>query len=279
MKRIYSDEIIEKVKNTIIEINYKIPCEVKKYIKSAYEKEKEKYSKKYLKIILENIEIAERNKIPICQDTGLPVLFVEIGMDIKIEKGKYRNLDEIINMGIKEGSKNGYLRNSIVSPIERINTKTNTPAVIHYILNEGDKLKITIIAKGFGSENKSLIKMLNPNEGKKGIENFLIETVKKAGSLPCPPLFIGIGIGGSFEKSAILSKYALTKIGDETSEYRDWEIELINKINRLKIGPSGFGGNITVLDLKIETYPTHIAGLPVAINICCWAHRIGSFEI
>ncbi|MCS7181051.1 MAG: fumarate hydratase, partial [bacterium] len=277
MKIIYSDEIIEKVKNTIIEINYKIPCEVKKYIKSAYEKEKEKYSKKYLKIILENIEIAERNKIPICQDTGLPVLFVEIGMDIKIEKGKYRNLDEIINMGIKEGSKNGYLRNSIVSPIERINTKTNTPAVIHYILNEGDKLKITIIAKGFGSENKSLIKMLNPNEGKKGIENFLIETVKKAGSLPCPPLFIGIGIGGSFEKSAILSKYALTKIGDETSEYRDWEIELINKINRLKIGPSGFGGNITVLDLKIETYPTHIAGLPVAINICCWAHRIGSF--
>ncbi len=279
MKKIYSDQIIEKISETIIEINYKLPKEVKNCIKIAYEKETEKYSKKYLEIILKNIEIAEKNRIPICQDTGLTIVFVEFGMDVKIEKGKYKNLDEIINQGIEIGSKKGFLRNSIVSAIERKNTGTNTPCVIYFFINDNDKLKFTIIAKGFGSENKSRIKMLNPSEGKKGIENFIIETVKKAGSFSCPPLFIGVGIGGSFEKAAVLSKYALSKIGREDSEYNDWEKEILSKINKLKIGPAGFGGNITALDLKIETYPTHIAGLPVAVNLSCWAHRVGSFEI
>lgn len=279
MRKIYSDEIIDRICETIIKINYKLPEEIKRYIKIAYENETEKYSKKYLEIILENIEIAEKNKIPICQDTGLVVVFVEIGIDIKIETGRYKDLTEIINIGIERGSKNGFLRSSVVNPIERENTGTNTPCVIHFILNTGDKLKFTIIAKGFGSENKSRIKMLNPSEGKRGIENFIIETVKKAGSLPCPPLFIGVGIGGSFEKAAILSKYALSRIGKSDSKYRDWEKEILLKINELKIGPSGFGGNFTALDLRIETYPTHIAGLPVAVNLCCWAHRIGSFEI
>ncbi|MFN4226895.1 MAG: fumarate hydratase [Candidatus Ratteibacteria bacterium] len=279
MRKIYSDEIIEKISETIIKINYELPKEIKNYIKTACKNETDKYSKKYLEIILENIEIAEKKRMPICQDTGLPVVFVEMGMDIKIEKGKYKSLEEIINEGIKRGSKKGYLRKSIVSVIERENTGTNTPCVIHFFLNDSDKLKFTIIAKGFGSENKSRIKMLNPSDGKKGIENFIIETVKKAGSFPCPPLFIGVGIGGSFEKAAILSKYALCKIGKEDSKYRDWEKEIIFKINKLRIGPSGFGGDITALDLKIETYPTHIAGLPVAVNLCCWAHRIGSFEI
>jgi fumarate hydratase subunit alpha len=278
MKSIYSEKIIEKIAEKIVEINYQLPEEVVNKIKVAYFKEKEKYSKNYLKIILENIKVAKENKIPICQDTGLTIVFVEIGINVRIELGNYRNLDEIINKGIENGSKKGYLRSSVVSPIERVNTKTNTPGVIHYLLSEGDKFKITIISKGFGSENVSRTKMLNPSEGKEGIEEFIIETVKNAGSLPCPPIFVGVGIGGSFEKSAILSKYALTKIGENT-EYREWEDKIIKRINDLKIGPGGFGGDITVLDLKILTFPTHIAGLPVSVNICCWAHRIGSFEI
>jgi fumarate hydratase subunit alpha len=278
MKSIYSEKIIEKIAEKIVEINYQLPEEVVNKIKEAYFKEKEKYSKNYLKIILENIKVAKENKIPICQDTGLTIVFVEIGINVRIEPGNYRNLDEIINKGIENGSKKGYLRSSVVSPIERVNTKTNTPGVIHYLLSEGDKFKITIISKGFGSENVSRTKMLNPSEGKEGIEEFIIETVKNAGSLPCPPIFVGVGIGGSFEKSAILSKYALTKIGENT-KYREWEDKIIKRINDLKIGPGGFGGDITVLDLKILTFPTHIAGLPVSVNICCWAHRIGSFEI
>jgi fumarate hydratase subunit alpha len=278
MKSIYSEKIIEKIAEKIVEINYQLPEEVINKIKEAYFKEKEKYSKNYLKIILENIKVAKENKIPICQDTGLTIVFVEIGINVRIELGNYRNLDEIINKGIEKGSRKGYLRSSVVSPIERVNTKTNTPGVIHYLLSEGDKFKITIISKGFGSENVSRTKMLNPSEGKEGIEEFIIETVKNAGSLPCPPIFVGVGIGGSFEKSAILSKYALTKIGKNT-EYREWEDKIIKRINSLKIGAGGFGGDITALDLKIETFPTHIAGLPVSVNICCWAHRIGSFEI
>ena len=278
MKNIYSERIIEKIAKKVIEINYQLPKEVENKIEEAYQIEREKYSKKYLGIILENIKVAKENKIPICQDTGLPIVFVEIGINVRIELGNYKNLDEIINKGIEKGSKKGYLRNSIVSPIDRVNTKTNTPAVIHYFLSEGDKFRVTIISKGFGSENVSRIKMLNPSDGKEGIEKFIIETVKNAGSLPCPPVFIGVGIGGSFEKSAILSKYALTKIGEKT-DYNRWENKIIKKINDLKIGPGGFGGDITVLDLKIETFPTHIAGLPVSVNICCWAHRMGSFEI
>ncbi|MCM8804684.1 MAG: fumarate hydratase, partial [Candidatus Omnitrophica bacterium] len=222
MKKIYSEEIIEKIANKIVDINYKLPEKIKRKIEIAYQKEKEKYSKKYLKIILENIEIAEKNKIPICQDTGLTIVFVEIGLDLKIEMGSYKTMDEVINKGIEKGSKMGYLRNSVVTPLERRNTGTNTPSVIHYSLSQQDKLKITIISKGFGSENTSRIKMLNPSVGKEGIEKFIIETVKRSGSLPCPPIFVGVGIGGSFEKAAILSKYALTKIGEENGEYNKW---------------------------------------------------------
>lgn len=278
MRRIYSSQIKENVCEKVIEISYKLPEKVKEYIEFAYENEREKYSKKYLKIILENIEIAEREKIPICQDTGLFIVFVEIGHNVKIELEKYKSLEEVINSGIEEGSKKGYLRNSVVSPLERINTGKNIPGVFHYFLKEGEEFKITLIAKGFGSENTSRIKMLNPTEGKEGIENFIIETVKNAGSLPCPPVFLGVGIGGSFEKAAILSKYALTKI-EEDSELREWEREIVKKINEINIGTGGFGGKITCLDLKILTYPTHIAGLPVAVNICCWAHRMGVIEL
>ncbi|MCM8806648.1 MAG: fumarate hydratase [Candidatus Omnitrophica bacterium] len=280
MKKIYSNEIIERMSEKLIEINYKLPDEIKKYIEDAYFVEKEKYSKKYLKIILENLKYAEKNKIPICQDTGLTIVFVELGGEVNIELGNYKNLVEVISEGVKIGSQKGFLRKSVVDPITRKNTETNTPPIIHFLISEfKEKFKITLISKGFGSENASRIKMLNPTEGKEGIENFIIQTVKESGSLPCPPLFIGVGIGGSFEKSAILSKYALTKIGNENSEYRKWEKKIVEKINKLGIGPGGFGGKITCFDLKIESYPTHIAGLPVAINICCWAHRVGSFEL
>ncbi|MCM8772029.1 MAG: fumarate hydratase [Candidatus Omnitrophica bacterium] len=280
MKKIYSNEIIERMSEKLIEINYKLPDEIKKYIEDAYFVEKEKYSKKYLKIILENLKYAEKNKIPICQDTGLTIVFVELGGEVNIELGNYKNLVEVISEGVKMGSQKGFLRKSVVDPITRKNTETNTPPIIHFLISEfKEKFKITLISKGFGSENASRIKMLNPTEGKEGIENFIIQTVKESGSLPCPPLFIGVGIGGSFEKSAILSKYALTKIGNENSEYRKWEKKIVEKINKLGIGPGGFGGKITCFDLKIESYPTHIAGLPVAINICCWAHRVGSFEL
>ncbi len=278
MKIISYQKIIDLITEKYFEINIKLNQKVKRKIEQTYYEEKNPLAKKYLKVIIENIKIAEEEKIPICQDTGMAIVFVEIGAYVKIKFGKYNNLDEIINEGIKRASEKGFLRKSIVLPIERKNTGTNTPSVIHYLQREKDKFKITIMAKGFGSENTSRIKMLSPSDGKIGIEKFIIETLKKANGLPCPPVFVGIGIGGSFEKCAILSKLALTKIGEKT-EYDKWEKEIIEKINRLNIGTLGLGGNITALDLKMLTFPTHIAGLPVAVNICCWAHRIGEIEL
>lgn len=278
MKKISYRKIINGVAELVVRVSYKIPQDVKKYIKRAYITEKEGLGKKYLDIILKNLEIAEREKIPICQDTGLAVFFVELGSDVVIDTGKYKTLEDIINEGLKRGSKAGYLRNSVVSPVERKNTGTNSPGVVHIIPAEKGIFRIGLIAKGFGSENTSKIAMLNPGGGKEAIEKFVIDTVKHAGSLPCPPVFIGIGIGGSFEKAAVLSKLALCRIG-EKSEYRNWEKELREKINRLGIGPAGLGGKNTVLDIRIETAPTHIAGLPVSINISCWAHRYGKIEI
>ena len=281
MKKISSEKLIEEISNLIIDVNYKFSEHIKKKIFYVYKNEKEKYSKKYLKIILENLLISEKEKIPICQDTGLPIIFLEIGNKVQIELGKYKNFEDVINKGIEIGSKKGFLRKSIVTPLDRKNTGTNTPAILHLIPSEGEKFKITVMAKGFGSENVCSLKMLNPSEGKKGIENFIIETVEKAGTKPCPPIFIGVGIGGSFEKCAILSKIALCEIGVEKSppDIMKWEKKILNKINNLKIGPGGFGGKFTALDIKIKTFPTHIAGLPVAVSISCWAHRVRSVEL
>ena len=277
MKKVSFNKIIEKVSKLAIEINYKLPENVKNAIITASKKEKEHYSKKYLNIILKNLEIAEKGKIPICQDTGMTIAFVEIGNDVQINFGKYKTIEEIINKGIEKGYQKGFLRKSVVTALDRVNTGTNTPGVIHIIPSEKETFKITLMAKGFGSENTCALKMLNPSEGKQGIEQFIIDTVKTAGAKPCPPIFLGIGIGGSFEKSAILSKMALCDIGKQKtlSTTKKWEKSILEKLNKLGIGPGGFGGKITAFDVKIKTFPTHIAGLPVAVSISCWAHRVG----
>ncbi|MCM8820549.1 MAG: fumarate hydratase [Candidatus Omnitrophica bacterium] len=277
MRKISYKKIIDGVAELVINVSRNIPEDVIRYINKAYLSETG-YGKKYLGIVLENLSIAKREKLPICQDTGLAVFFVELGPDIIIETGIYKTLEDVINEGLKKGSKEGYLRSSIVSAIERKNTGTNSPGVVHIIPSEKNVFRITLITKGFGSENTSMIAMLKPGDGKGGIENFILDTVKKAGSLPCPPVFVGVGIGGSFEKATLLSKLALCRIG-EKSKYRKWEKEIVEKINLLNIGPAGFGGKITALDIRIETAPTHIAGLPVAVNISCWAHRYGRIEM
>jgi len=278
MKNISYKKIIKEVSELIKNINYGIDKKVEKYIKQAYRIEKNPLSKKYLETILENIKISKEEKIPLCQDTGFPVVFVEMGCDVYIEKGHFSSLTEIINFGIEKGSKEGYLRNSVIDPVERKYLRYNSPSAIHFFEGKKGKLKITVMAKGFGSENTGRMKMLKVSEGKEGIEKFIIQTVKEAGSLPCPPVFVGVGIGGTFEMAPLLSKIALLKIG-EKSPYRKWEKQIKEKINKLNIGAGGFGGKTTVLDIRIETHPTHIAGLPVAVNISCWAHRTGSIEL
>lgn len=278
MRKISYKKIIKEVSELIKDINYGLDEKVQNYLKKAYRKENNTLSKKYLKIIIENIKTSEKKKLPVCQDTGYPIVFVEMGSGFKIEKGPFSSLKEIINSGIEKGSREGYLRNSVVEPVSRKIRNYNSPAVIHFLEGKEQHLKITVMAKGFGSENTCRMKMLKVAEGKEGIENFIIETVKKAGSLPCPPVFVGVGIGGTFEMAPLLSKLALLKIGKK-GPYRKWEEKLIKKLNSLNIGPGGFGGKTTVLDLRIETYPTHIAGLPVAVSISCWAHRTGCIEL
>ena len=224
--------------------------------------------------IVTNAEIAKNERMPICQDTGMACVFVEIGQDVHIVGG---SLEEAINEGVRRGYDKGYLRKSVVKdPIHRVNTKDNTPAIIHYEIVPGDKLKLTVAPKGFGSENMSQIKMLKPSDGIEGVKEFIIKVIKDAGPNPCPPMIVGVGIGGSFEKAAYLSKKALIRSIDSKNEnkyYGDLEDELLIKINELGIGPQGFGGKTTALGINIETYPTHIAGLPVAVNISCHATR------
>ena len=278
MRRIFYAEIIEKVSQLVVKTSYQIPQEVKEEIKKAFLSESNSLGKKYLEVILKNLDISEREKVPICQDTGLAVFFVKQGSEVIIDTGDYKNLEEVINEGLKIGSKTGYLRNSIVESLDRTNTNNNSPGVVHIIPGEKEEFEISLISKGFGSENVAALEMLNPMLGKEGIEDFIIKTVEKAGSKPCPPIFVGVGIGGSFEKAAVLSKYALCRIGIN-SEYRSWEVEILQKINNLNIGAGGFGGKTTALDVKVETFPTHIAGLPVAVNISCWAHRFGTIKL
>ncbi len=277
MKRVSYKVIIEEVSKLVIKTAYYLPEKVKWYIRESYRLETG-LSKKYLGIILENLAIAEKEKLPLCQDTGLAVFFVQHGRDVLVDTGRYNSIEEIINAGLKKGSKEGYLRSSIVSPVERENTNSNTPGVVHILPGNKNEFRISLLAKGFGAENTSGIAMLNPSSGREGIERFIIDTVKRAGSLPCPPIFVGVGIGGSFEKAAIMSKIALCKIG-KGSENRKWEKDILKKLNSLKIGPGGFGGKTTALDVHIETFSTHIAGLPVAVNISCWAHRFGTVSL
>ena len=274
MREVSTEEITKNIKEMCIEANYTLSDDVKNKIINSAAVEESEIGKKILNQLEENMNIADSDNIPICQDTGMAVIFIKIGQDVHITGG---NFEDAINQGVREGYIEGYLRKSVVKdPIIRENTKDNTPAVIHYEIIPGDKIEITVAPKGFGSENMSRVCMLKPADGIEGVKNAVIETVKLAGPNACPPVVVGVGVGGTFEKCALLAKKALTRdIDSENSiEYvAELEKELLNEINKLNIGPGGLGGNVTALGVNIETYPTHIAGLPVAVNMCCHVNR------
>ncbi len=267
------EEITKNVKEMCIEANHVLSSDMEKVFLKAVDEETSPLGRQVLCQLKENLKIAGEDMIPICQDTGMAVIFVKIGQDVHIEGG---NLTDAINQGVREGYVEGYLRKSVVEPVERINTKDNTPAVIHYEVVSGDQLDITVAPKGFGSENMSRIFMLKPADGLEGIKDSILTAVKEAGPNACPPMVVGVGIGGTFEKCAQLAKQALTRDIEKRSSIsyvKDLESEMLEKINKLGIGPGGLGGRITALAVNIETYPTHIAGLPVAVNICCHVNR------
>ncbi len=275
MRSIQSELVKDKVKELFIEANYVIEDEVLNELKKAYKNEENERAKFVLKTIIENDELAIDERMPICQDTGMSVVFVEIGEEVKISGD---TLEETINKGVRDAYNEGYLRKSVVDDplFKRINTNDNTPAVVHIEIVKGDKIKLTVVPKGFGSENMSAIKMMKPADGVNGVKKFVLETVKQAGSNPCPPIIIGIGIGGTFEKAALISKKALTrniKSNNSNKDYKKLEEELLEEVNMLDIGPAGLGGKTTCLGVNIEYFPTHIASLPVAVNICCHAYR------
>lgn len=274
MRTINTDEIIQTVKKMCIEANLKLSEDMEKAVRNAATEEDSVLGRQILTQLCENLDIAAEDQIPICQDTGMAVVFVDIGQEIHFTGGQ---LEEAIHEGVRQGYTEGYLRKSVVKdPIERVNTKDNTPAIIHYNIVPGEKIKITVAPKGFGSENMSRIFMLKPADGIEGVKNAILTAVKDAGPNACPPMVIGVGIGGTFEKSAILAKKALTRNLEEPSEIpyvRELEKEMLEKINSLGIGPGGLGGTTTALAVNINTYPTHIAGLPVAVNICCHVNR------
>ena len=280
MKEIHVNTVIEAVRESCLKANYQIPPDVMATLKKSSDFEDFESAKGILDRIIENHEIASNGVYPICQDTGMVFVLAELGQDLSIKGGF---LEDAINEGIRQGYEEGFLRKSVVSdPIQRINTEDNTPAAIQWRLVPGDKLKIVVAPKGFGSENMSRLKMLKPSDGLKGIEDFVLETVEMAGPNPCPPIVVGIGIGGTFDIVASLAKRALMKPLDKAHDnpyYHELEKNLLEKINTTGIGPQGFGGKTTALAVKIESYPTHIAGLPVAVNINCHASRHIEFTL
>lgn len=274
MRTITTQEIIDNVKEMCIEANHFLSPDMKRVFDKAANEEQSPLGRQILAQLEENLEIAKTDMIPICQDTGMAVIFMKVGQEVHIEGG---SLTDAINEGVRRGYVDGYLRKSVVKdPIYRENTKDNTPAVIHYDIVPGDSIDITIAPKGFGSENMSRVFMLKPADGIEGVKEAILTAVKDAGPNACPPMVVGVGVGGTFEKCALLAKKALTRNLDEESpiEYvRELEKEMLDKINSLGIGPGGLGGTKTALAVNVETYPTHIAGLPVAINICCHVNR------
>jgi len=275
MREIKVNQIKEKVKKLFLKANYHINKDLMAKLEKALEQETSPIGKQVLQMIIENNKIASREEVPICQDTGLAVVFVEVGQEVHLVDGDF---NEAINQGVKEAYQEGYLRKSVVDdPVfERKNTKTNTPAIIYTDIIPGDKIKLLVTPKGFGSENMSTIAMLKPADGAEGIINFVVETVKKAGPNPCPPTIIGVGIGGTIDKAMVIAKKAIVrKINqpNKNPKYAALEKEILTKINNLGIGPAGLGGNITSLAVHIDYLPTHIAGLPVAVNVCCHAAR------
>ncbi|WP_022847243.1 MULTISPECIES: fumarate hydratase [unclassified Desulfurobacterium] len=281
MREIHVDRIREAVKNLCMDVNYYLPKDVLASFDRGIKEEKSSVGRNVFEILKENAAIASEKKIPYCQDTGFAVLFIEIGQDVRIVGG---DINEAIKEGVAEGYTEGYLRKSIVTDplFDRKNTGDNTPPIIHYSIVPGDKLKIKMAAKGGGSENMSRLAMLKPADGVEGVKRFVLETVSEAGPNPCPPIIVGVGIGGTFEKVAYLAKKSLMRpIGDRNPDprYAALEEELLEKINKLGIGPAGFGGTVTALDVKIEWYPCHIASLPVAVNIQCHASRHKEIEL
>lgn len=274
MRNIDVRKVTEAVKDMCISVNYELSDDMKECMKSSVDKEQSPLGKKILNQLQENLKIAKEDQIPICQDTGMAVVFVDIGQDVHFEGGI---LEDAINEGVRQGYTEGYLRKSVVrDPLDRVNTKDNTPAVIYYNIVPGDQVKLTVTTKGFGSENMSKIVMLKPAQGADGVKDAIVQTVKEAGPNACPPVFVGVGIGGTFEKAALMAKQALTRPAGQHSEIpyvKDMEIELLQRINRLGIGPGGLGGKVTCLGVNINTYPTHIAGLPLAVNMCCHVNR------
>ncbi|HJD30010.1 MAG TPA: fumarate hydratase [Candidatus Blautia avicola] len=266
--------LTENIKEMCIQANHYLAPDMEKAMREAYEKESKPLAKQILGQLLENLDIAGKDMIPICQDTGMAVVFLKIGQDVHFEGG---SIEEAVNEGVRQGYEEGYLRKSVVGdPLLRVNTKDNTPAVIHYEIVPGDQVEITLAPKGFGSENMSKIWMLKPADGAEGVKDAIINTVKEAGPNACPPVVVGVGIGGTFEKAAILAKKALTReigVHSPLSHIREMEEELLAKINEIGLGPAGLGGDTTALAVNINTYATHIAGLPVAVNMCCHVNR------
>lgn len=274
MKVIQVEQIIDNIKEMCMEANYYLSEDMKKALYEAADREESPLGCQILNQLKENLDIAGESQIPICQDTGMAVVFASVGQDVRIEGG---SLSDAINEGVRQGYTEGYLRKSVVKdPFFRENTKDNTPAVIHYDIVPGEELKLTLAPKGFGSENMSRIFMLKPADGMEGVKEAVLSVVKEAGPNACPPVVVGVGIGGTFEKAALLAKQALTREAGEHSEIpyvKEMEEELLGKINGLGIGPAGLGGTVTALAVNINTYPTHIAGLPVAVNMCCHVNR------
>jgi len=280
MRQINAEKIVNSVEEICVDANYNLGDDLIASLKNALAKEESPLGKEVLTQILENAEIGRKEHVPVCQDTGYAVVFVEIGQDVQIVGD---GLQEAINEGVRRGYRSGYLRKSIVkNPLDRVNTGDNTPAVIHTDIVPGDSLKITFMAKGGGCENMSRTAMLTPAQGRDGVINFVVETVKTSGANPCPPIIVGVGLGGTFEYASLLSKKAILRSvgshneGDSIARLED---ELLEKINKLGIGPQGFGGRITALAVHVETYPCHIASLPVAVNIECHSHRPKSIVI
>lgn len=274
MRTISTDEIIKNIKEMCIEANYYLSDDMKDKIDHACQVEESPLGRQILSQLEENMQIAESSQIPICQDTGMAVVFLKIGQDVHIEG---MNLEDAVNEGIRQGYVEGYLRKSVVGdPLLRENTKDNTPGIIHYEIVPGENIDITVAPKGFGSENMSRVYMLKPADGIDGVKDAVLDAVKLAGPNACPPVVVGVGIGGTFEKCALLAKKALTRdtnVHNSIPYVKEMEEDILEKINNLGIGPAGLGGRITALAVNIETYPTHIAGLPVAVNMCCHVNR------
>ncbi len=274
MRTIQTTDITENIRQMCIEANHYLSDDMKQVFNKAVDNEESPLGRQVLEQLKENLEIASSDMIPICQDTGMAVIFMNVGQKVHFEGG---SITDAVNEGVRQGYTEGYLRKSVVGdPIIRENTKDNTPAVIHYDIVPGDKVEITVAPKGFGSENMSRIFMLKPADGIEGVKEAILTAVKDAGPNACPPMVVGVGIGGTFEKCALLAKKALTRDLNCKSDIQyvnDLEEEMLDKINRLGIGPGGLGGTQTALAVNIETYPTHIAGLPVAVNICCHVNR------